>query len=105
MAIEIQNLPRFTFPSKSGGPQTQTLTVGFTTLPRSAGVAINGFKVGYTNADHHLFQQEIDASARILNGTQGPEVQVRVNFALRDHSGNFDDAYEGYVDTMLIVDR
>ena len=28
MAIELRALPRFTFPSKTGGPQTQALTVG-----------------------------------------------------------------------------
>ena len=54
MAIELRALPRFTFPSKTGGPQSQALTVGFFTLPRSAVAAINGFSIGYTNSDHHL---------------------------------------------------
>jgi hypothetical protein len=105
MAIELRNLPRFTFPSRTGGPQTQTLTVGFFTLPRSAVAAINGFSIGYTNSDHHLFREEIDVSTTIVNGTQGPEVAVRVNFALRDSSGTFDDPYSGFVDIVLIVDH
>ena len=58
MAIELRALPRFTFPSKTGGPQTQALTVGFSTLPRSAVAAINGFSIGYTNSDHHLLREE-----------------------------------------------
>jgi hypothetical protein len=104
MAIELRALPRFSFPSRTGGPQTQSLTVGFFTFPRSAVAAINGFSIGYTNSDHHLLREEIDVSTTILNGTQGPEVNVRVNFALRDSSGNFDDAYSGFVDVVLIVD-
>ena len=105
MAIELRALPRFTFPSKTGGPQTQALTVGFSTLPRSAVAAINGFSIGYTNSDHHLLREESDVGTQIQNGTQGPEVRVVVNFSLRDSSGTFDDAYSGFVDVVLIVDR
>jgi len=52
-----------------------------------------------------LLREEIDVSTTILNGTQGPEVNVRVNFSLRDSSGNFDDPYSGFVDVVLIVDH
>ena len=76
MAIELRALPRFTFPSKTGGPQTQALTVGFSTLPRSAVAAINGFSIGYTNSDHHLLREEIDVGTQIQNGTQGPEESI-----------------------------
>jgi hypothetical protein len=105
MAIELRALPRFTFPSQAGGPQSQSQTVGFSTLPLSAVAAINGFSIGYTNSDHHLLREEIDVGTRIQNGTEGPEVKVGVNFSLRDSSGNFDDAYSGFVDVVLIVDR
>ena len=57
MAIELRALPRFTFPSKTGGPQTQALTVGFATLPRSAVAAINGFSIGYTNRTTICFEK------------------------------------------------
>jgi hypothetical protein len=66
--------------------------------------AINGFGIGYTFSDHHLLREEIDVGTTIQNGTQGPEVRVAVNFSLRDSSGNFDDAYGGFVDVVLIVD-
>jgi hypothetical protein len=105
MAIELRTLQRFTFPSQTGGPQSQAQTIGFSTLPRSAVAAINGFSIGYTNSDHHLLREEIDVGTRIQNGTEGPEVRVGVNFSLRDSSGNFDDAYGGFVDVVLIVDR
>jgi hypothetical protein len=105
MAIELRSLPRFTFPSHSGGPQSQAQTVGFPTAVRSAVAAINGFRIGFTNSDHELFRKEVDASVQITSGDEGPEVLVRVSFALRDKSGVFDDPYEGFVDVVLIVDR
>ena len=59
MAIELRSLPRFTFPSHSGGPQSRALTVGFPTAVRSAVAAINGFRIGFTSSDHELFQKEV----------------------------------------------
>ena len=102
-AIELRSLPRFIFSSQSGGPQSQVQTVGFPTVVRSAAAAINGFRIGFTSADHNLFREEVDASATLTSGGLG--VSVRVNFALRDKSGVFDDPYEGFVDVVLIVDR
>ena len=104
MAIELRSLPRFTVPSRSGGPQSQVLTVAIPTL-RSAAAVINGFSIGFTSSDHELYQKKVDVVAQATTGDDGPEVIVRVNFALRDKSGNFDDAYEGFVDVLLIVDR
>ncbi len=103
MAIELRSLPRFMFPSQSGGPQSQVQTVGFPTVVRSAAAAINGFRIGFTSADHNLFREEVDASATLTSNGLG--VSVRVNFALRDKSGVFNDPYEGFVDVVLIVDR
>jgi hypothetical protein len=103
MAIELRNVPRFTFPSQTGGPRNQVQTVTFPTVVRSAGAAINGFSIGFTNSDHELYQEQVDASATI--SPNGREVAVRVNFALRDKSGTYDDAYNGFVDVVLIVDR
>ena len=105
MAIELRSLPRFTFPSRSGGPQSQAATIGFPTRPRSAAAVINGFNIGFTSSDHHLLRKEVDVSTIITSGDEGWEVLVRVNFGLRDNSGNFDDVYDGFVDVVLIVDR
>jgi hypothetical protein len=104
MAIELRSLPRFTFPSHSGGPQSQVLTVAIPTL-RNAAAVINGFSIGFTNGDHQLYRKEVNIVAQVVGGDEGPEVIVRVNFALRDKSGNFDDAFNGFVDVLLIVDR
>jgi hypothetical protein len=103
MAIELRSLPRFTFPSQSGGPKSQVQTVSFPTAVRSAVAAINGLRIGFSTSDHELFREEVDASATIASNRL--RVDVRVNFALRDKSGLFDDPYEGFVDVALIVDR
>jgi len=47
------------------------------------------------------FRAQVDASTAINNNV----VSVTVNFALRDSSGVFDDAYNGFVDILVIVDR
>jgi hypothetical protein len=103
MAVEFRNL-RFTFPSQTGGPKVQVQTPEFSTNVRSAVAAINGFNIGYSNGDHELFRETIDASAATTRPLSRA-VAVTVNFGLRDSSGNFDDPYEGFVDVALIVDR
>ena len=101
MAIDFQR-KRFGFPSHTGSAQTKDQTYVFPTNVHKAEAAINGFSIGFTADDHHLFRQEVDASiTRIFLNT----VQVRVTFALRDSSGTFDDPYDGFVDVMVIVDR
>ena len=101
MAIDFARLPRFNFPSDSGHAQTLEQTFVFPTAIRRAEAAINGFSMGFSNSDHHLFRQEVDASVSFQNNV----VRVRVSFALRDSSGFFDDRYDGFVDVIVIVDR
>jgi hypothetical protein len=57
--------------------------------------------VGFSQSDHHLFRAQIDAATAINSNT----VNVTVNFSLRDSAGTFDDAYNGFVDVLVIVDR
>jgi hypothetical protein len=101
MAIDFQRL-RFTFPSHSGSAQSLEQTFVFPSFIRKAEAAINGFSFGFSSNDHHLFRQEVDAAVTAISLNT---VRVRVNFALRDSSGFFDDRYDGFVDVMVIVDR
>jgi len=101
MAIDFQR-QRFSFPSHSGSAQNQEHTFVFGTNVIKAEAAINGFNFGFSSSDHHLFRQEVDA---VVTGITLNTVRVRVNFALRDSSGVFDDKYDGFVDVMLIVNR
>jgi hypothetical protein len=101
MAIDFMKLPH-TFPSHTGGSQSFDLTFTFATNVRRAEAAIAGFNIGFSNSDHHLFRVEVDARVRSITfGT----VVVTVTLALRDSSGFFDDAYNGNVDVLVIVDR
>jgi|SRR4030095_177310 hypothetical protein len=101
MAIDFQR-QRFTFAPFAGGPQSLEQSFTFPTQVRKAEAAINGFNIGFTNVDHELFRQEVDAA---VTSVTGQTVVVRVSFALRDSSGVFDDRYDGWVEVLTIVDR
>jgi hypothetical protein len=101
MAIDFMKLAH-TFPAHTGGPQSFDLTFTFPSNVRRAEAAVAGVNIGFTSSDHHLFRVEADARVRSITfGT----VVVAVNYALRDSSGFFDDAYNGTVDVLVIVDR
>lgn len=101
MITDFQRV-RFMFPAKTGSAQSQEQTVYFPTTVQKAEAVLNGFSVGFTSSDHHLFRQQIDATVtRIYAGS----VTVRVDWALRDSSGYFDDPFDGYIDVVVIVNR
>jgi hypothetical protein len=101
MAVDFQR-QRATFPSHTGSAQSTELTFVFPTNVRKAESAVNGFNIGFSNSDHHLFRAQVDTTVSVVNLNT---VRVRVDFALRDSSGTFDDAYNGFVDVMVLVDR
>ncbi|HYI08693.1 MAG TPA: hypothetical protein VEK57_06455 [Thermoanaerobaculia bacterium] len=86
------------FNSAKGGEQTQSTSVLFGSKVLEADAAIKSFKIGYTGEDHELKYEKIKIDSVTKEGTQ---VGVQVTFALRDSSGTFDDAYEGYVEVMV----
>jgi hypothetical protein len=98
--IDFQRL-RFVFPPTTGRPQDATLCAVFPSNINRADAALNGFDIGFTKEDHHLFREQIDISTNFSSNV----VSVTVNFALRDSSGTFDDPYNGYVDVLVLVDR
>jgi hypothetical protein len=101
MAVDFLT-QRANFSSLSGGPRTQDLTFLFPTNVNKAAAAVNGFSVGFTDSDHHLFREQVDTAVLSIAGNA---VTVRVSYALRDSSGTFDDRYDGFVDVLAIVDR
>lgn len=101
MALDMRQ-QRATFGPHSGGPQAMNLVFNFpTNLVRFAAV-INGFEIGFTNADHHLLRTAIDTQ---VVSASGATMVVSVTLSLRDNSGNFDDPFSGFVDVLAIVDR
>lgn len=100
MPIDFQE-HRIRFESAKGGPRTETHKFEFPSTVRRAVSLINGFHVAFTNSEHPLHQQEINTRALI----DEEDVEVTATFALRDRSGTFDDAYEGFIDVVVLVDR
>lgn len=101
MAIDFQR-QRATFPSTTGRAQSADLTFVFPSTVRKAESAINGYSLGFSGVDHHLFRAQVDTTVTSVSLNT---VRVRVDYALRDSSGFFDDPYDGFVDVMVIADR
>jgi hypothetical protein len=97
---EIRTLT-VTFPPVSGsGPQTASRSVSFPTDVRNATVGITGYSLGFVDEDHHLGRMEIGVESRIA----GQVVHVDARLGLRDWSGNWDDAYQGWITAAVIAD-
>lgn len=89
------------FDPTRGRTQTEVGAVVFRNPVTRADVSIAGYDITYNNGDHHLLQQMIDAKIeKIELGT----VFFRVNFLLRDSSGNKDDPFSGTVNVLVIAD-
>jgi hypothetical protein len=64
-----------------------------------AGIAVNGYKLDYVNADHHINVVEIDTD---VIGFTGNTVNFRVECDYSDK--NFDDPYRGEVVALVIAE-
>jgi hypothetical protein len=84
-----------------GGSGTKAIpgTAFFDSDVRSAGAAINGFRLDYANSDHHI--NVIEVNSEVI-ATPGSAVSLRVICQYADQ--NFDDAYSGRVDLLVIAD-
>jgi hypothetical protein len=89
-----------TFDPTSGQIQNEAATVVFNSRVIRADVALNGFDIQFTDGDHHVFRQIVDASISTVNNNT---VTVAVRYLLRDSSGNIDDRYHGRVDVLVIA--
>lgn len=100
MAIDFRRTT-VTFDPTQGREQSEQGAVVFNSAVRRADVALNGFDIRFTDGDHHVFREKIDARIeRITDRT----VFVRVDYLLRDSSGNIDDRYEGRVDVLVMAE-
>ena len=90
--------PSITVPSGTGRRSIDG-SVTFNSTVRSAGVALNGFKLDYDNLDHHINFVEADTD---IVGITGNTVQFKVECDYADR--NFDDPYQGYITVMVVAD-
>ncbi|HKG61667.1 MAG TPA: hypothetical protein VKB05_18060 [Pyrinomonadaceae bacterium] len=89
------------FDPTKGKTQSEVGSVAFPHDVKRAEVCLAGFDIQYDNGDHHVLRQIIDAKIeRIEFGT----VYFRVQFLLRDSSGNTDDPFSGIVYVLVIAD-
>jgi hypothetical protein len=83
-----------TFDSAKGGSQTRSGTAVFGSTVLSAGTAIQAFELGFTDGDHHIYQEKVSIK-NVQNSSS--TVTFDVEIALRDNSGNYDDPFKGQV--------
>jgi hypothetical protein len=100
MAIEFLSR-RIRFAPHTGSPQDVNEDFVFPLRVRKAETFLNGFNIGYTGNDHELFRTEVNTAVRAITDNV---VTVRAVFALRDSSGTFDDAYDGFIDVVVVAD-
>lgn len=93
---------RITFPSASGGQQTESRTFDFPSRIRRAETFINGFNIGFDNDEHPILRTEVNTR---VDNIEDDNVTVVATFSIRDNSGNFDDRYSGFIDVAVVVDR
>jgi hypothetical protein len=93
---------RVEFEFAKGGMQSSTHRFEFPTRVRKAQSFINGFNAQYRDENRPFYRLEVDTNVREIDEE---DVEVLVELALRDSSGNFDDAFGGFVDVVVLVDR
>ena len=89
------------FDSTAGIVQNEPGAVVFTSNVVRAEVAIAGFDILFSGADHNFHRERIFAR---IDRVQGPAVFFHVEFLLRDFSGDIDDPFEGDVDVLVIAE-
>lgn len=89
------------FDSTKGIVQSEPGFVTFDQNVVRAEAAISGFDISFSEADHHIYREMVTAR---VEGWQGPTVNFRVEFLLRDHSGEIDDPFEGNVQVLVIAE-
>ncbi len=81
------------------GRRSIEATVRFGAPVRRANVALNGFKLDFASADHHINIVEADTDLVAIDGNT---VRIRVECNYADK--NFDDPFSGYVTALVIAE-
>jgi hypothetical protein len=100
MAIEFK-VVRVEFPPTKGIEQRVQAQATFSGPVRLAQVALQGFELGYTDNDHHIWTQRL-----VLSGPQisGNAVGFTAFLLFRDKSGTIDDRYGGFAEYLVAAD-
>jgi hypothetical protein len=100
MEIQTTSLD-FSQPVSGSGPRTTSQTLVFPRQVDRAVAGLTGYFAEYAGQnDHHLGQLTVQLDTAINANT----VTVTGTFGLRDWSGNWDDAYDGNIECVVLVD-
>ncbi len=100
--VPIVNFARqtITFEPHTGGLHQKTAKFELPFEVGSAEVALTGFEVGFSKAEHQLRSSTVHVTDVRVNGRV---VEASVSIGIRDNSGNYDDRFEGSVDLLVIA--
>jgi hypothetical protein len=102
MSVEFRTT-RLDFDPSKGHAQTLEGSVNFSNSVIRAGMAINGFKLKFTDQDRHLWEERINIQETNMK-IADKNVSFPVSILLRDSSGSIDDRFEGWVDILVIAE-
>ena len=97
MTVQFRTVS-ITIPDGKGRKSIEGAAV-FSSTVLSAGVALNGFRLDYSDKDHHITTIEADTDFLSISANT---VRFRVECFLADK--NQDDDYSGYVTALVTAD-
>jgi hypothetical protein len=100
MAVEFQ-VVRVDFPPTKGVEQRVPARATFSGPVRIAQVALQGFQMEFTDADHHIGTQRLVIEGP---GIRGNTVEFTAFLLFRDRSGSIDDRYGGFAEYLVAAD-
>jgi hypothetical protein len=100
MAVEFQ-VVRVNFPATKGIEQRVPASATFSGPVRLAQVALQGFQMEFTDADHHIGTQRLVIEGP---GISGNRVEFTAFYLFRDKSGSIDDRYSGFAEYLVAAD-
>ncbi len=102
MATEFRTT-RVKFDPSKGSKQRETGFVNFSRPVIRAGLAMNGFKLKFSDGDRHIWEEEVNIEETNME-ISDKNVSFPVMILLRDSSGDIDDRFEGHVDVLVIAE-
>src|SRR5215208_4437129 len=89
-------------PAQGTGPATDADTFYFDRQVERCWVALTGYKLAYSDGDHHVRTISVDLSASLRQTESGPGVVVEATLLLDDKNG--DDTFAGWAEYLLFVE-
>lgn len=99
MTVDFKRKP-FKFGPITGSARIAKDLFDFPAKVLKAEAVISGSFFEFVGDDHPIYQLEANA---VVTAIVGNAVEVEVTFGMRDHTGTWDDPYDGFVDVTVIA--